>query len=84
VTSVGTKARTFVEKCHFLFKTYQHSTPEKLLEFMVNATDIGHLRKLGQRYLAIIYCERMAHAMQTQEDARMKASGPAKENADCH
>ena len=75
VESVPTKARTFVEKCDFLFKTYQHSSREKLLEFMTNASDIEHLRTLGQRELAIIYCERMAHAMQEQEGAHRKTVG---------
>lgn len=75
VTPVAAKARTFVEKCDFLFKTYQHSTREKLLEFMANATDIEHLRTLGQRDLAIIYCERMAQTMQSHEDAQTKANG---------
>jgi len=77
ITPVAANARTFVEKCDFLFKTYQHSTREKLLEFMSTATDIGHLRTLEQRDLAIIYCERMAHAMQSLEDARVEANGPA-------
>ena len=77
VTSVGAKARTFVEKCDFLFKTYEHSTREKLLEFMSEATDIDHLRTLEQRDLAIIYCERMAQAMQSHEDARTVAKGRA-------
>lgn len=63
ITPVAAKAHTFVEKCDFLFKTYQHSTREKLLEFMANATDIDYMRTLSQRDLAIIYCERMAHAI---------------------
>jgi len=62
-------ARTFVEKCDFLFKTYQHSTRENLLEFMATAPDIEHLRSLPQRDLAIIYCERMANAMQLDEQS---------------
>ncbi len=66
VTPVAAKADTFIEKCDFLFKTYQHSTREKLLEFMANATDIEYLQTLSQRDLAIIYSERMAHAMQSQ------------------
>ncbi len=67
-------ARTFVDKCDFLFETYQHSTRAKLLEFMVSAPDIEHLRTLSQRDLAIIYCERMAHTMQREEEARAAAS----------
>ncbi len=62
-------ARTFVDKCDFLFKTYQHSTRENLLEFMATASDIEHLRSLPQRDLAIIYCERMANAMQLDEQS---------------
>ncbi len=77
VTPVVAKAKTFVEKCDFLFKIYQHSTREKLLEFMATATDIERLRTLGQRDLAIIYCERMAQAMQSQEDARSTENGPS-------
>jgi hypothetical protein len=75
VTPVGANANTYVEKCDFLFKTYQHSTREKLLEFMANATDIKHLQTLGQRDLAIIYCERMAHAMQLRDDAHKTGAG---------
>ena len=67
-------ARTFVDKCDFLFETYQHSTREKLLEFMATAPDIEHLRTLAQRELAIVYCERMAHTMQMDEEARAAAS----------
>ena len=77
VTPLVAKARTFVEKCDFLFETYQHSPREKLLEFMSEAKDIDHLRTLEQRDLAIIYCERMAYAMQSQEDARMAEVGSA-------
>ena len=77
VTPVGAKARTLVEKCDFLFKTYQHSPRERLLEFMSEAQDIDHLRTLEQRDLAIIYCERMAHAMQTLEDTRTTEFGSA-------
>ena len=69
VTPVTSRARTFVEKCDFLFKTYQHSSREKLLEFMAGAMDIERLRTLAQRDLAIIYCERMAQAMQSDEKA---------------
>ena len=77
VTPVGAKVRTFVEKCDFLFKTYQHSPREKLLEFMSEAQDIDHLRTLEQRDLAIIYCERMAQAMQSHEGAHTTTNGPA-------
>ena len=70
ITPVASKASTFVEKCDFLFATYQHSTRDKLLEFMQNAQDIEYLRTLSQRELAIIYCERMAIAMGALENER--------------
>jgi len=73
-TEVTAKADSFIEKCDFLFKTYQHSAREKLLEFMANATDIEHLQTLEQRELAIIYCERMALAMQSQQDLMSKTA----------
>lgn len=69
LTPVAARAHTFIEKCDFLFETYQHSDREKLLEFMANAADTEYLQTLGQRDLAIVYCERMAHVMQSQEDA---------------
>jgi hypothetical protein len=40
---------------------------------MATASDIEHLRTLVQRDLAIVYCERMAHAMQVDEEARAGA-----------
>lgn len=76
VKTVG-RADTFVEKCDFLFNTYQHSSRDKFLEFMANSSDIEHLNTLEQRDLAIIYCERMAHSMQTDEDQRRAAAGAA-------
>jgi hypothetical protein len=79
ITPTGGTARTFVEKCDFLFKTYQHSTREKLLEFMATAPDIEHLQTLVQRDLAIVYCERMAAAMQSDEEARAAAKVGAAE-----
>jgi hypothetical protein len=74
--------RTFVERCDWLFKTYQHSTREKLLEFMAKATDFEYLQSLPQRDLAIIYCERMAHTIMMDEEKRKaaKVSGAAGQN----
>lgn len=73
ITPTAGSARTFVEKCDFLFNTYQHSTREKLSELMAMAPDIEHLRTLAQRDLAVVYCERMAHRMQVDEEAREAA-----------
>lgn len=67
VVKPGGKVETFVEMCDFLFDCYQHSTREQLLEFMANATDIEHLKTLGQRDLAIAYCERMASVVHARE-----------------
>lgn len=73
VTSTTRTAKTVVDKCDFLFETYQHTPREKLLEFMAGAYDIEHLQTLGQRDLAIIYCERIAQKMQIDEVARAAA-----------
>lgn len=75
LTPVAKRSKTFVDKCDFLFETYQHSSREKLLEFLANAVDIEHLRTLEQRDLAIIYCERVAWSMQEHEAKRKKAEG---------
>lgn len=75
VTPLVSKAKTFVEKCDFLFGVYQHSAREVLLEFMADSAEIEHLRTLGQRDLAIIYSERIAQAMQSDEDASTTAQG---------
>jgi hypothetical protein len=53
-------ATTPVEWFDFLFETYQHSSKEKILEFLAGASDANELSKLNQRDLAITYCERMA------------------------
>ena len=81
ITPSGGTAHTFVEKCDFLFKTYQHSTREKLLEFMATAPDIEYLRTLVQRDLAIVYCERIAHAMQADEESRAAAKAAEEETS---
>lgn len=70
ITPAPRKAKTFIEKCDFLFETYQHSTRESLLEFMAAAADIEELRKLSQRDLAVTFCERMAQSMQDDEERR--------------
>jgi hypothetical protein len=54
------KAETVVDWFDFLFKSYQHTSKEKLLEFLAGMPDIGELAKQTQRDLAITYCERMA------------------------
>jgi hypothetical protein len=43
----------------FLMETYQHSTKEKLLEFMQGWPDMERLKTLSREDLAIEYCERI-------------------------
>jgi hypothetical protein len=43
--------------------------------------DIEHLRTLAQRDLAIVCCERMAHAMQLDEEARAAAKAAEAETS---
>jgi hypothetical protein len=54
------KAETVVDWFDFLFETYQHTSKEKLLEFLAGMPDHNELAKQSQRDLAITYCERMA------------------------
>lgn len=44
----------------FLHSTYKNSTKDQLLEFMKHHPDIEALKKLNQKELASIYCERMS------------------------
>jgi hypothetical protein len=60
---------TVVDLFDFLFETYQHTSKEKLLEFLANMPDHGDLAKQSRRDLAITYCERMALHMQSQRAA---------------
>lgn len=69
VLKPGGRCDTFVEICGFLFETYRHTPREKLLEFMAKAADIGQLRTLDQRDLAIAYAERMGSVIYTRADA---------------
>lgn len=70
VIPVASNAPTFIDKCDFLFKSYQYTTREKLLELMQGANDIEYLRTLDQRDLAIVYSERMARAMEALENSQ--------------
>jgi hypothetical protein len=63
IRRVSKSVSNWLEMAEFLYEAYQHSPREKLLEWMKGAGDIDELRKLSQRELAIIYCERMAWAV---------------------
>jgi uncharacterized protein YchJ len=80
VLKPGGKADTFVEFCDFLFESYRHTPREKLLALMANATDIEHLRTLGQRDLAITYAERIGSAFDAKADADDARKGRAAED----
>jgi len=55
------------------FKTYQHSSKEKLLEFMSSWPDIDRLKQLEQKELAIRYCENLVYAMAAPKAKREQA-----------
>jgi hypothetical protein len=63
------KAETVIDLFDFLFKTYQHTPKEKLLEFLAGTPDIYELSLQSQRDLAITYCERMALHLQGTQSA---------------
>jgi hypothetical protein len=67
------KAETIVDWFDFLFETYEHTSKEKLLEFLSGVPDREELAKQSQRDLAITYCERMALHMHAQHAARKAA-----------
>lgn len=48
---------------------------------MATAPDIEYLRTLVQRDLAIVYCERIAHAMQADEESRAAAKAAEEETS---
>jgi len=52
--------QNWIELADFMYRTYHHTSKEKLLEFMENHNDIEDLTRLDQKELVIIYCERMA------------------------
>lgn len=58
------KADTAVELFDFFFETYQHTSKEKLLEFLAGSPDHAELALLPQKDLAEILCERyVMHAV---------------------
>lgn len=55
----------------FLYESYRHTSKERLLEFMRDHPDIGHLAGLQQENLAKIYCERMAYVILNVAEKRI-------------
>ena len=67
------KAETVIDWFDFLFETYQHTSKEKLLEFLAGMPDRDQLATQSQRDLAITYCERMALHIHGKHGARKAA-----------
>jgi hypothetical protein len=68
--NVNREAKTVIELFDFMFETYQHTSKEKLLEFLAGMPDYQQLVKQNQRDLAITYCERMALHMDAQRRSK--------------
>jgi hypothetical protein len=60
VEKVGRRAENGLELAEFFFETYQHTSKDRLLEFLTAHADIERLRTLSQRELAIIVSEQWA------------------------
>jgi SEC-C motif len=69
VRHVGGSAETFLDLCDFFYGSYENTPRERLLELLKGARDFAALKELPQEELAIIYCERTAHAAFTQVSA---------------
>jgi hypothetical protein len=63
LTSAHQALQSRLELYDFLFAAYSQTPKERLLELMVDAPDLDHLKTLSQKELASIYCERCVHAM---------------------
>ena len=59
----GRNIETAIEMYDWLFDVYRHTPKEKLLEFMADHRDHEDLRKLSQKDLAEILCERYVASM---------------------
>jgi len=55
--------KNWLELAEFMYRTYQTTSKDKLLEFMSEHDEIKSLMRLDQEELAITYCERMAWSM---------------------
>ncbi len=67
-----------LELFDFMYRTYQKSTKEKLLEFMSNHSDILQLQNMSQAELAILYCERLVDGIviERERKCRLPPSNP--------
>jgi len=57
------EAKDPMELFDFFYNTYKKTPPEKLLEFMKNASDLESLKKLSPEELSITYCERLVYSI---------------------
>ena len=67
------QVKTVVDWFDFLFESYQHTSKEKLLEFLSGMPDHEELAQQSQRDVAITYCERMALNIYSQHLAKTSA-----------
>jgi hypothetical protein len=73
LTSAPGAQQSPLELYDFLFANYKQTSKERLLEFMVDAPDLDHLKTLSQKELASIYCERCVRSMLARQRNRPDA-----------
>jgi hypothetical protein len=57
------EAKDPMELFDFFYNSYKKTPPDKLLEFMKNASDLEALRKLSSEELLVTYCERLVYSI---------------------
>lgn len=68
VRQISKGAKNWLELAKFFFETYQHTPADLLLEWMKEMPDITELKKLPQREIAIVFCERSALAAENHRN----------------
>ena len=81
LTSPPRAQQSPLELYDFIFASYKQTPKERLLEFMADAPDLDHLRRLPQKELASIYCERCVNAMLHRGAAQGMAESEPKQRA---
>jgi hypothetical protein len=80
IQHVGAKAESAFELAEFFYETYQHTSKEKLIEFMAGHPSIEQLRAMSQEDLAIFYCE-MCALSADQNAFERSIANPGKDEA---
>ena len=65
----GRRSETPMELFDFFFESYRNTPKERLLELLGNAADLFELKKLSQKELSEIYCERLVYGAMTRTKA---------------